>query len=94
VIFGALETHAYNWLTLRFGANQGAWYKIKHEGVGGAEENHSISPFNMSLGAGVKLGTLQLDTVLGQDFTQRLGAVFENNVANSALAKVTATYAF
>jgi len=94
LLFAGLETHAYNWLTLRFGANKGAWYKVKTEGPAGAETNVSVSPFNMSLGAGVKLGTLQLDTVFNPTFTQQLGSVFENNPNNSAFTKVTATYAF
>jgi len=96
-IFAALETHVNPWLTLRFGANKGAWHKTKlDDQVPGAEETFTFSdsPFNMSLGAGVKIGTLQLDGVLNQSIAQN-GLYFISGSSNTPLAsKVTATYSF
>ena len=94
-IFGALETHVSNWLTLRFGANKGAWHSIKEENKDTPQTyTRSDSPFNMQLGAGIKLGTLQLDGVLNSHIAQN-GLYFISGSANAPLAsKVTATYAF
>jgi hypothetical protein len=94
-VFAALETHVNSWLTLRFGADKGAWHKIK------AEDNdtpstfeQSDSPFSMSLGAGVKVGTLQLDGVLNDRIAQN-GLYFISGSSNVPLAsRVTATYSF
>jgi hypothetical protein len=96
-LFAALETHVNPWLTLRFGANKGAWHTVKLEDsdpvAGGRFEIHD-SPFNMSLGAGVKVGTLQLDGVLNQAIAQN-GLYFISGSSNVPLAsKVTATYSF
>jgi len=92
--FAALETHVNRWLTLRFGANQGAYSHLKFEDQTVA---HSLeithSAFHMNLGAGVKLGTLQLDAVLANNFAQTLGWV-GSGIANTYFPKVTATYAF
>ena len=96
-VFAALETHVNNWLTLRFGANKGAYSKVKVEdlGISGEEINLNRSAFNMNLGAGVKLGTLQLDTVLNNAFPQTLGGWFSNLPGGFiSFPKVTATYAF
>jgi hypothetical protein len=93
-VFAALETHANRWLTLRFGANNGAFQKIKVEGQGVTAYTRelTISSFHMNLGAGVKLGTLQLDGVLDNNFAQTFTRV---TATNAPLAtKVTATYAF
>jgi len=96
-LFAALETHVNPWLTLRFGANKGAWHKVEFKGEDpGAEETVTLSdsPFNMSLGAGVKIGTLQLDGVLNQAIAQN-GLYFISGSSNTPLAsKVTATYSF
>jgi len=99
-IFSALETHVNNWLTLRFGARKGVYNKLKIEpsapptGVGGSAETTS-SPFLMSLGAGVKLGTLQLDAIMNDVFPQTLGGWFSNSPTGIvAFPKVTATYSF
>ena len=96
-VFAALETHINNWLTFRMGANKGAFesVKLKDLGAGGREVNLSMSSFNMNLGMGVKLGTLQLDAVLNNLFPQTLGGWFSNSPSGFiAFPKVTATYAF
>jgi len=96
-VFAALETHVNNWLTLRFGASKGAYQKLKVEdlGLGGREVSVNNSPFNMNLGAGVKLGTLQLDAVLNDAFPQTLGGWFSNLPGGFiSFPKVSATYAF
>ena len=95
-VFAALETHVNNWLTLRFGANKGALHRIKAEDkVNDKTAKVSFSPFNMSLGAGVKLGALQLDGVLNDAFPQTLGGFFSNTPAGFVtFGKVTATYPF
>jgi len=94
-IFGALETHVNSWLTLRVGANKGAFQKLKSEDQGFGKSNieFSFSSFNMNIGAGVKLGTLQLDAILSNDFPQNLGWI-GSGIAKSYFPKVTATYAF
>jgi hypothetical protein len=93
-VFGALETHINNWLTLRFGANKGAFQHVKLEDkVTGETQNLSLSSFNMNIGAGVKLGQLQLDAVLANNFAQNLGWV-GSGIAGSYFPKVTASYAF
>ncbi len=94
-LFAALETHVNPWLTLRFGANKGAWHSVKFEDQS-TPRNLRIedSPFNMSLGAGIKLGTLQLDAVLNDRIAQN-GLYFISGSSNTPLAtRVTATYAF
>jgi len=93
-VFAALETHTNRWLTLRFGANNGAFQKVKVEGQGATAftREMTISAFHMNLGAGVKLGTLQLDGVLDNNFAQTFTRV---TAANAPIAsKVSATYAF
>ena len=102
-IFGALETHVNSWLTLRFGANSGAFTHTKYEekaagtGAGGAlrKQEISSSPFNMELGAGVKVGTLQFDALVAQNFYQNLGWIGSGNPQPGGyFPKVTATYSF
>jgi hypothetical protein len=94
-VFAALETHVNNWLTLRFGANKPAYEQIKVENkVNGKTAKEQYSPFLMNLGAGVKLGTLQLDAILNDSFPQTLGGFFSNTSNYVSFAKVTATYAF
>jgi hypothetical protein len=94
-VFAALETHVNNWLTLRFGANKPAYEQIKAEDkTNGKTAKIQFSPFQMNLGAGVKLGTLQLDAVLNDSFPQTLGGFFSNTADYVSFAKVTATYAF
>lgn len=95
MVFAALETHVNSWLTLRLGANKGAWYSEKLEDdIAGTEEKLKNSTFDMSLGAGVKLGTLQLDGVLNNAIAQN-GLYFISGSTSTPLAsKVTATYSF
>lgn len=93
-VFAALETHVNPWLTLRFGASKGAFETLDIED---ADESVEISQssFNMAIGAGVKLGTLQLDAVLDDLFPQTLGGWFSNAPGGLvSFPKVTATYAF
>jgi len=95
-LFAALETHVNNWLTLRFGANKGAFQHIKVEDkTPGATEtqNLSFSSFAMNIGAGVKVGQLQLDAVLANNFPQNMGWL-GSGVAQTYFPKVTATYPF
>ena len=94
-VFGALETHVNHWLTLRVGANKGAFQEIKLEdqGAPNATQTFSFSSFNMNIGAGVKLGTIQLDAILSNDFPQNMGWI-GSGIAKPYFPKVTATYAF
>ncbi|HEY6866682.1 MAG TPA: hypothetical protein VI792_05455 [Candidatus Eisenbacteria bacterium] len=93
-VFAALETHVNRWLTLRFGANNGAFEKIKVEGKGVTAYTRelSISSFHMNLGTGIKLGTLQLDAVLDNNFAQTATRLTSDTAPIAS--KVTATYAF
>lgn len=97
-VFAALETHINSWLTLRFGAQKGAFHKVKIESKGaipGEKGNTetSFSSFNMNIGAGVKLGALQLDAILANNFPQTLGWLGSGQVG-TYFPKVTATYPF
>ncbi len=94
-VFAALETHVNSWLTLRFGANKGAWYSIE-------DQNSTVpnnikfkgSDFNMRLGAGVKVGNLQLDAILNDDFPNNLPFFISGTETSQTFTKVTATYPF
>jgi hypothetical protein len=95
-IFAALETNINSWLTLRVGAQKGTFNSLKVQDesiVGGSRTIHS-SPFVMNIGAGVKLGPLQLDAVMRGDFPQTLGGMFSNTANYAAFPKVSATYGF
>ncbi|HEU5112797.1 MAG TPA: hypothetical protein VFU96_05725 [Acidimicrobiia bacterium] len=94
-LFAALETHVNSWLTLRFGANKGAWHSVEvtDNSTPGTLTIHD-SPFAMSLGAGVKVGGLQLDAVMNDSFPHN-GLYFVSGASTSPLfSKVTATYSF
>jgi len=105
-VFAALETHVNNWLTLRMGATKGVQNRLKIEdnATGGPTLKVSGSPFNMNIGCGVKLGTLQLDAIMNSFFPHTLGGFFGNLSGNNtgipgttgftAFPKVTATYSF
>jgi hypothetical protein len=94
-IFAALETHVNSWLTLRFGANKSVYENLKIEDrAASTTAKVKASPFSMSIGAGVKLGTLQLDAVLNDTFPQTLGGFFSNAPNYVAFNRVTATYPF
>jgi hypothetical protein len=91
-LFGALETHVNPWLTLRFGANKGVVHSVKSETATDSDKI-SDSPFAMSLGAGVKVGTLQLDGLMNNAFPHTLGYL-TSGVPTVLFTKVSATYAF
>lgn len=94
LLFAALETHVNSWLTLRFGAQKGAFHTTEFVDDTGPELEISDSPFSMSLGAGIKLGPLQLDAVLNDAIAQN-GLYFISGTSNTPLAsRVTATYSF
>ena len=95
LLFAALETHVNNWLTLRFGANKMAWHhaKVEDNTVPGTFE-FSNSPFNMSIGAGIKVGTLQFDAVVNDAFPQNGLYLFSGSPTATMFPKVSATYSF
>jgi hypothetical protein len=97
-MFAALETHVNPWLTLRFGARKGAFYSTKYEAtpaVGSASETTlQWSPFMMSLGVGMKVGTLQLDATLHEDFVHHMPYLISGDDTDDMFPKVTATYSF
>jgi hypothetical protein len=92
-LFAALETHVNSWLTLRFGANKGAYHKIKEENTA---DNAQVtdSPFTMRLGTGVKVGTLQLDAILNDVWPHAGPWFLSGATAGAMFPKVTATYSF
>jgi hypothetical protein len=101
-VFMALETHVNPWLTLRFGANKGMFQKLKAEGTTGGGANPanietSLSTFNMNLGAGVKVGTLQFDAILANNIYQT-GTWLLSGISGAGTGgyfpKVSATYSF
>jgi opacity protein-like surface antigen len=93
-VFMALETNVTPWLTLRMGANKGVVSTIKAEDRTRSETlKFTDSPFSMNIGAGVKLGTLQLDAILNNVFPHTLGWL-GSGIAGVYFPKVTATYSF
>jgi len=93
-IFGALETHVNSWLTLRFGANKGVVQKLEIVQPNGDKTERTFSSFDMRLGAGVKVGNLQLDAILADDFPNNLPYFISGNQTSDMFTKVTATYPF
>jgi hypothetical protein len=94
-VFAALETHVNPWLTLRFGARNGAWHTIKvSDDATDEKQEIKDSPFLMTLGAGVKVGTLQFDGVVNDLFPFTAGYLFSGASAGPAFYKLSATYAF
>jgi len=91
-LFASLETHVNSWLTLRFGANKGAFEKLKIEAPNGDKATLTGSTFNMSLGAGLKFGNLQLDAILDNNFPNHLPYFISGDVTTNTFTKVTATY--
>ena len=97
-LFAALETHVNSWLTLRFGANKGAFEKVKITNNDPAPVNPPIkqeitlSTFHMNLGAGLKFGNLQLDAVLDNQFPNHLPYFISGDVTSNTFTKVTASY--
>lgn len=93
-VFMALETNVNPWLTLRWGANKAVVSNVKAEdSVNSETQKFTQSPFQMSIGAGVKLGTLQLDAILNNVFPHTLGWL-GSGISNVYFPKVTATYSF
>jgi hypothetical protein len=93
-VFMALETNVNPWLTLRMGATKGVISTAKIEDrTRSTTQTFTDSPFEMNIGAGVKLGTLQLDAILNTIFPHTLGWL-GSGIANVYFPKVTATYAF
>jgi len=102
ILFAALETHVNPWLTLRFGAQQGAFYTEKEENkdtdyygdyyTGDYKDHHSW--FSMKMGAGVKLGTLQLDATMNQSFFHNGPYLVSGQSTSELFPKVSATYTF
>ena len=90
------------WLTLRFGAQQGAFYTDKTEYNDTDEYGDEYSGsytihdswFSMMLGAGVKLGTLQLDATLCEDFLHNGPYLISGESTSELFPKVSATYTF
>ena len=93
-MFGALETHVNSWLTLRFGANKGVVQKLEVVQPNGDKTERTFQSFNMNLGAGVKVGNLQLDAILADDFPNNLPYFISGNQTSDMFTKVTATYPF
>ena len=96
-VFAALETHVNPWLTLRMGASKGAFQKVKIEprATGSTTTEITTTSFAMNLGAGVKLGTLQLDAVLANNtFQFSNGLLGGGTPTGGFFPKVTATYSF
>jgi len=96
-LFAALETHVNSWLTVRMGASKGAFAKVKTEPrvSGGTTTETTGTSFDMNIGAGVKLGTLQLDAVLADNtFQYSNGLLGGLTPAGGFFPKVTATYSF
>jgi len=94
-IFAALETHVNSWLTLRFGANKGVWHNTEFEDEGTpADINIHDSPFSMSLGAGVKVGSLQFDAIVNDAFPHNGFNFISGATTTPVFPKITATYAF
>ncbi len=94
-VFAALETHVNSWLTLRFGANKGAWHRTDFDDRSrpGDLIIHD-SPFNMTLGAGMKVGSLQLDAIMNNAFPHNGLNFISGNTTSPLFPKVTATYSY
>jgi hypothetical protein len=96
-VFAALETHVNSWLTVRMGASKGAFQKIKIEprAAGSTATEITTTSFDMNIGTGVKLGTLQLDAVLANNAFQFSNGLLGGTApAGGFFPKVTATYSF
>jgi len=94
-VFAALETHVNPWLTLRFGAQKDAFsnFKVESESRPYKATDWSSS-FTMNLGAGIKIGTLQLDAIVNNNFPQNMPYLVSGAPTGPLFTKVTATYPF
>jgi hypothetical protein len=97
-VFMALETHVNSWLTIRTGASKGAFTKLTFEPRNNPSKpkvETTSTSFDMNIGCGVKLGTLQLDAVLADNsFQFSNGLLGGFTPAGGFFPKVTATYSF
>ena len=95
VVFAALETHVNPWLTLRFGAQKNAFSNFKVESQSRPyKATEWSSSFTMDLGAGIKIGTLQLDAIVNNNFPHTMPYLVSGSSAGPLFTKVTATYPF
>jgi hypothetical protein len=97
-VFAALETHVNSWLTVRMGASKGAFTKLTFEPRNNPSKpkvETTSTSFDMNIGCGVKLGTLQLDAVLADNsFQFSNGLLGGQTPTGGFFPKVTATYSF
>jgi hypothetical protein len=97
-MFAALETHVNSWLTLRMGASKGAISKFKMEPPAtplNTKVETTGSTFEMNIGCGVKLGTMQFDAVLSNNSYQYANGLLGGTTPDGGFfPKVTATYPF
>jgi len=94
-VFMALETHVNSWLTLRFGAQNALMYSIKSENnLVNDPTTIKTHTFTYDMGAGVKLGTLQMDATLQPNFWSNPIANSWNNPTGTPFGRVSATYSF
>ncbi len=101
-MFAALETHVNSWLTLRMGASKGAYSKFKNEPTRTTTNQVTTTgtTFEMSLGCGVKVGTLQFDAEMANQSYQYAHGFFGGTSGGGSspgsgyFPRVTATYPF
>jgi hypothetical protein len=96
-LFAALETHVNSWLTLRMGASKGFYTTVKYEPKfsTGSTSKITRSSFDMNLGAGVKVGTIQFDAVLANNTYQYANGLLGGTTPTGGFfPKVTMTYSF
>lgn len=99
LVFAGLETSVTSWLQLRFGAQKGMFHTLKVEERGQTNNEtaeFSLSDFSMSLGAGVKVGTLQFDALVSNSLYHELGNLVsrDSDSSGSYFPKVSATYSW
>jgi len=100
-VFLGMENHINSWLTLRAGAQNAMFLSVRgnSNNIAGTETTQKQHAFSFNMGAGVKLGTLQLDATLAPDFWNnplRVLGVSDAPSASSqtAFPRVSATYSF
>ena len=94
-VFMALESHVNSWLTLRFGAQNALFYSVKSEGLLVNDPTTvKTHAFTYNMGAGVKLGSLQMDATLEPNFWNNPIANSWNNPTGQPFGRVSATYSF
>ena len=100
-VFLGMENHINSWLTLRAGAQNAMMLSVRNEsGNPAVTTTAKLHAFSFNMGAGVKLGTLQLDATLAQDFWNNplrvLGVsdAAPTVASNTPFPRVSATYSF